>query len=102
MAAFILSLVVVGLVNVFVSGKKWIAHSRYRITAAELVRSSLDALQIQVKQSAWTGNCLGAGTGCPDNDDSEVVGAVSYSPTYTVTSTNNLKKVKLQISWTEP
>ena len=49
----IMGLVMVGLVNIFISGKRWTLHSRSRITAGELGRYFLDPLQMDVRQDTW-------------------------------------------------
>jgi len=59
-SVIILSLVFVGLAGVFVASKRYIQHSRSRMTAAELGKFFLDPFQNHVNQSTWgtSGNYL--------------------------------------------
>ena len=49
----VFSLVMSGLVNLFVSTRRITAHHRYRMTAAELGRYYLERLQMHVRQDWW-------------------------------------------------
>ena len=46
----ILALVLTGLVNIFIAGKRHVLHSRSRMTAVELGRFFLDPLQMHARQ----------------------------------------------------
>lgn len=104
-ATVILALVVGGLANVFMVGKKYILHSRSRMSAGELAKTFLDPLQMQVREDQWSTNCLGTGTpaNCPD----QTVGITQgldrdYTAKYTVTPNSpitNLSKVRIDITW---
>ena len=101
----ILALVMAGLVNVYISTKRYILHSRARMTGGELGKAFLDPLQMDVRQDQWGNNCLsGNNSACPG---AQSVGSptITYTPTYTITplgNGTNLTKVVLNITWNEP
>ena len=93
-SVIILALVITGLANVFVAGKKYIKHSRLRISGGELGKKFLDPLQIYVRQDTWSTNPLGTNNISLPAED-------GFTPTY-VTSTlpgANIKKVKVTVTW---
>ena len=98
-AVVILALVVTGLVNVFVAGKRYIKHSRLRMAGGELGKKFLDPLQSYVRQDTWSTNLLGT-------DSAGRTGATQdgYTPTYdtgALTNNPNIRKVKVTINWPE-
>ncbi|KPK97392.1 MAG: hypothetical protein AMJ95_09345, partial [Omnitrophica WOR_2 bacterium SM23_72] len=61
----LISLVLVGLGNLFLGGKRWIGHRRYQITAAQVSKVFLDPLQMDVRQDNWDESCLSSnGSNC--------------------------------------
>jgi prepilin-type N-terminal cleavage/methylation domain-containing protein len=112
-STFILSLIMLGLISVFISSKRLINYSKSRITAAELGRLFLDPLQLHVRQDTWgtAGNNLsevnnGSSTGYGTSDGLDK----SYNATYTICYSGNcsvawaglaLTRVKTTINWTE-
>lgn len=52
-AVVIFSLVMAGMVSVFVAGKRQIMHSQGRMTASEMGKLFLDPLQLAVRQNNW-------------------------------------------------
>jgi len=103
---FIFSLIMLGLVNVFVASRRYMISSRSQITAAELSRYFLGNLSLQVRQDQWGSNCLGAGANC--NCVNMTVGNIVYhleNGSYNVTPNvwgTNLTRVKVNITWNEP
>jgi type II secretory pathway pseudopilin PulG len=100
-AVIILALVTAGLANVFVAGKRYIQHSRLRISGGELGKQFLDPLQNDVNASTWITTRLGIG-GTSQLTDS--IGGTVYTCTYDINTTNlpaNLNRVKVSISWPE-
>ena len=104
----LLALVLAGLANVFVVGKRYTLHTRSRIQGAELGRLFIDPLQPQqVRQDTWTlaTNCLGTGN-CPAQV--WTIGAITYRADFTWTSVipgipaNTMRKVTTRITWSEP
>jgi len=96
-STIILALVMVGLVNVFVVGRKYIQHSRYRMAAGEIGKKFIDPLQQYVRQDTWSSNPLGANSLA--NSTSGI-----YTASYSISthpSDNTIKKVKTTVSWTE-
>lgn len=100
-AAFILSLVVTGLLAVFISGKRLVLHSRTRITGGELGTYFLDPLQQEVRQDEWGDNCLSNTSNCVTQD--ETLGGITYSANYITNAvgTTNLRSVTVNITWNE-
>jgi prepilin-type N-terminal cleavage/methylation domain-containing protein len=99
-AMVILSLVLSGLVNIFVGGKRYVLRARSRMTASELGKYFLGPLQMQVRQDDWGSNCLSTspGTGCPG---AEFINNITYTPVYNNSniSGTSLRKVRVTISW---
>ncbi|MCX5696565.1 MAG: prepilin-type N-terminal cleavage/methylation domain-containing protein, partial [Candidatus Omnitrophica bacterium] len=104
----ILGIVVAGLAGMFVMGKRYIIHSRSRLTSGELARYFLDPLQMNVTQGTWgdgATNCLSNPDGCRD---SVPIDRTSYNSTYhnqdiTISGVPDfhLRSVNLTINWTE-
>lgn len=112
-----------GLTNLFVSGKRLLAHSRARMTGGEIGRLFLDPLNMAVRQDTWddvanplydnpaagsTTRYCGGGTpsqpGCPSASE-RTLGNIIYDAKYEFTRNspiNNLTKVRLDVTWTEP
>ena len=113
-AAFIFAVTVVGLTNIFISGKRWVMHANARVTNIEaLGKNTLEDLQQQVVQSDWNlttnnynpSNSLTTGTRIVpvtnpflNNVNATVSYTVSLPPAI---STTQMRKVKLTINWTE-
>jgi Tfp pilus assembly protein PilV len=106
LATFILSVVILGLVSVFVSAKKLIRHNKTRVTASELAKLFMDPFQLQVRQYNWGSgencfsqeNCPAVTNGTADSLDR------NYTATYTFAYGDpiaNLTRVKAVINWTE-
>ena len=104
-AALILSLVMTGLVGIFVSGKRLVLHSRARMTGGELGKFFLDPLENEVRADQWGGgNCLSGGA-CP-NPQQETLGSITYNAYYNASDvlvgTNPpLRRVTVNIAWDE-
>lgn len=98
-SVIILALVITGLANVFVAGKRYIKHSRSRMAGGELGKKFLDPLQSYVREDTWNTNLLGTdsiGRTEPAQD--------GYTPTYDTSahpSEDNIRKVKVTIAWPE-
>ncbi|MFA5150529.1 MAG: prepilin-type N-terminal cleavage/methylation domain-containing protein [Candidatus Omnitrophota bacterium] len=96
----ILALVISGLINVFISGRQLIQHSRYRMSAGEISKLFIDPLQFYVRQDTWNSGCFGT-----DSLVNSTNG--SYTVAYTISNLSNnttnasVKKVKATINWTE-
>ncbi len=94
MATIILSVIMIGLVSVFVSGKKLVRHSRARMTAAELGKLFLEGLS---PACIYAKNCANQTRGTEDGLDT------NYTANYTITNMmdNNIYKIKVEIRWNE-
>lgn len=104
----LLAIIMSGLINVFVSSKWYLLHSRWRLGSGELARYFLDPLQMQVNEAGWGNNCL-------SNSDincstTSVNLGISFTAQYNITNLNevsgsvgnDLRKVKVAINWSEP
>lgn len=101
----ILALIIGGMANMFISGKRWVLHARSRMSGGELGKYFLDPLAQDVRQDQWASgnNCLTGGVNCPAQ---ETIENISYTPSYNVSDLNlspnsSLKKVITTISWQE-
>jgi Tfp pilus assembly protein PilV len=94
----ILALVITGLANVFVAGKRYIQHSRMRMAGGELGKEFLDPLQQYVRQDTWDGNQLGGAAIIIPNSTQGV-----YTAKYTKGTIvgSDIKKVTAKITWLE-
>lgn len=126
-SVIIMAFIMLGLTNLFITGKRYIVHNRARMAGGEIGRLFLDPLQMSVRQSEsvsgaqdgcnQVNNTLTAGTkycdslgnipqipGCP-SPEQRTLGAIVYNAKYTITADSpiaNLKRVKLDVNWTEP
>jgi len=105
-SAIIFALVLIGMANLFIGGKRYIQHARARMTGGELGRYFLDPLQQQVRQDQWDSNCLGKGINCPTaaNPLTTTINNINYKATYTTDSAANsdVRNVTAVIQWEEP
>jgi prepilin-type N-terminal cleavage/methylation domain-containing protein len=60
-AMVLLAGVMAGLTNVFVSGSRYVLHSRSRLSSMELGKFFLDPLQNEVRQDTWNTGGLRTG-----------------------------------------
>ena len=100
-SALILSLVMAGLMNVFLGSKRYILGSRWRITAGELSRYFLEPLSLNVSQNTWSSSWLGSGGNYTSNI---TLDGINYTANYNITQSFNLtnvSKVKLNVTWND-
>jgi len=116
----VLALLMASLTNLFVTGKRYILHSRSRMAAGELGRLFLDPLQMAVRQDTWVNpnNPLATGIFYCDNEPAHAafqhpdcpalasvnLNGIAYTARYNITRDNptaNLTKVQVDINWTE-
>ncbi|MCX5707170.1 MAG: hypothetical protein NTW13_05940 [Candidatus Omnitrophica bacterium] len=113
-ATIILAITMLGLVNLFISGKRLTLHAHYRMSAGELGKFFLEPLQLQVigqLNSCLSGN--GKNPACPTADSGtqsskDPNSKINYGSDYTITSLIDdhgnplgLRKVKLEVKWDE-
>ena len=105
----ILSLVFLGLLNLFISGRKYLQHSQSRMTAVELGKLFIDPLQMEVRTSDWwwesgdpTVNQLTptAETGSPITS-SQSISSIIYTATSEISELGALRRVQTKIVWQE-
>jgi len=123
-SAIILALVTLGLVNVFVVAKRYMAHSRSRTAGGQIGKLFLDPLQMAVRQDTWgiATNALSQGVSycdsvgghaqnasCPPSAAERQINGVTYDAKYDISRefiagipTRRLNRVRLSITWNEP
>lgn len=116
-ATVLFALIIVGIVGVFVGGKRQIMHARERVTSAELGKFFIDPMQSSVRQSDWdqAANALKAGTtycdsvgghtqnsACPLSAQ-RTVNNTEFSSKHEIDNVSGtaLRRVKTTISWNE-
>ena len=116
----LLALILAGMVNIFISGKRHIISSRSRMSGGELGKHFMDPLQMHVRQDTWdkwdatTKNDLTTGTRyCDDglghtpqqsncsSATERTINGVKYGATYVIDSVagTDLRRVKTTIAW---
>lgn len=104
-SAVILSLVMTGLVGVFLSAKRHIRRPYASMAGGELERYLFSDLQMEVSQDQWGSNCLSSfpTTGCPNN---LTIGGITYNLGWDITDApvvaTTLRKVRVTLTWTVP
>jgi len=116
-AIVILAMVMTGIANIFLAGKRHLGRTRSKIQAAELGRLFLAPLQKDVRQDTWDRptNALSTtpvtGRSCAEQPDcpaeaQRTLDNITYNPIYVISDVNigagatlPLRKVKVTISW---
>lgn len=100
-ATVIFSLVMAGMVGVFVAARRHIFHSRERMTGSEMGKLFLDPLQLSVRQDTWdtSSNALRTGT----TSSSGSVNNTDYTAQSDITSVSGttLRRARVRVNWTE-
>ncbi|MBM3245833.1 MAG: type II secretion system protein [Candidatus Omnitrophica bacterium] len=100
-SAVILALLMTALVNLFVAGKRYIVHTRSRMTGGELGKLFLDDFQMLVNERTWNINFLGTGARPNQIIDLER----RYTGVYTINNNQpiaNINRVSVVVRWDEP
>ena len=102
-SSVIFSLVILGLVSVFVSASKHITHARERMTSAQLGKFFLDPLQVYVRYDTWDGGVgneleIGTRSGVAQNINNR-----DFTEEHAVAAVagTDLRRVISTISWNE-
>jgi len=101
-SAIILSLVITGLVSIFLTAKRYIQKGRLRGSAGELGKYFLDPFQNYVNQATWSSNPLGTRSASPQ---SITIDGKNYRGDYTINTAGlpaNLTRVKVAITLPNP
>jgi len=101
-SAVIFALVLVGMTNLFIGGRRYIMHARARMTAGELGKYFVDPLQMQVRFDQWGSNCLSSGAGCVTPTFN--INNIDYNAQYQVSpgpGTTDVRRVTTTITWQE-
>lgn len=93
----ILALVITGLANVFVAGKRYIKYSRLRMGGGEIGKRFLDPLQTYVRQNDW--NTSTNRLGVPQTWSGTVIDG--YTPNYAVSVHEDIRKVRVTVDLPE-
>lgn len=122
----LLAAIMVGLMNVVVSGKRLILHSRSRMTSGELGKVFVDFFPGFIRESDWDGpnndyiptnplSVRGCASPCADPGNQgqaaphNIVG-ITYTPSYRINTNlpagwpvgSKMRKVRLDINWVSP
>ncbi len=102
-ATVVLALVITGLAQVFMSGRRFIIHARSRMVGAELGRYFIDPLHMDVNQANWANTCLGgSSSACPG---AKTIDGITYTPGYTVDNAtagaDPIRRLRVTINWNE-
>lgn len=105
-STIILSLVFLGLLSLFISGRKYLEHSQSRMGGSELGKVFIDPLQLQVRQDTWNANDLAIGNTISTTKN---INGVTYTATSdAITAVKDpadidttLRRVKTTIHWNE-
>ena len=105
-AMIILALTVGGLVSVFVSAKRWLLHSRAKMSSGELGKYFLDPLQAKyVRQDTWSTTNPFGNSAVDIPAETQELDRRSFTATYAVDRDNPVTgviKVTATITWDEP
>ncbi|MCM8789683.1 MAG: prepilin-type N-terminal cleavage/methylation domain-containing protein [Candidatus Omnitrophica bacterium] len=109
----ILSIVIGGLANVIILGKRFVLHSRSRMAGGELGRVFMDPRQMEVRWDDWqkSANCLGSvgAVGCPSGvvNIGGPTSGINYTPTWNITlldpanPSTSMRRVSVTLTWGE-
>ena len=101
-ALLILSLVLLGMVNLFVASKRIMTHGLARLSGAELARLFLDnQSDLEVRQDTWASSHL-FNLSCPGSSQS--VDNRTYTGSYSISTVvpySQIRKVMVNITWNE-
>jgi prepilin-type N-terminal cleavage/methylation domain-containing protein len=102
-ATVILAIVVAVLTGTFVLGKRYISHSRSRMSAAELAKFVLDPLAMEIREDTWNTAANNLSVQSLPRSYAQEAGGVSYTLSYNVSDLPNtaLRKVVLNLTWSE-
>ena len=107
-AMVLLSLVILGMLSVFVGGARHTVHSRERLSSAEVGKYFVDQMQNFVRQDIWdtVANPLSLTSAFPLQPPltSQVLNNRTFSGTYITTPITNsdARRVIVTVNWTEP
>lgn len=123
-SSVIIAMTLAGFANVFVAGRRYIEHSRARMSGGELGKLFLDPLQMQVRQDTWgqAGNGLSVALpsaprfcdsdsshaqqpGCPSQTE-RTLNNTTYNARYIIDNVDaanlpDVRRVQLTVSWHE-
>ncbi len=107
-ALVILSLVMAGMANLFVSSRRWSGHAGSRLAGSGLAGHFLSLPGLAVSAESWETNCIGSNNGC--DEQVYTLGGTDYTANYSVSlavtnaslvSIDSIHKLELRISWND-
>ena len=122
-AILVFSLVMAGMVSVFVAGKRHVLHSQKNVTSSEMAKLFLDYLQLEVRQDTWDTPSNGLNLSvaetftycdeigghtknpaCPSVETQRKVSNTDYTAEYSVAAISGiwLRRVRVKVHWDEP
>ena len=107
-ATVIFSLIMLGMIGVFVAAKRQILHARERMVSAEISKFFIDPFQMDVRQDTWNSNDLNLSE-APRALPTQRINSLDFVGTYTVAdgtsdsalTGTDLRRVTTTITWTE-
>jgi prepilin-type N-terminal cleavage/methylation domain-containing protein len=101
-SAVVFSLVITGLISVFISGNKLVIHIRERMTSVQLGKLFLDPLQVYVRQDTWGSNDLSI-NGINKPGGSQIINNRTFTENHSVSTVagTGLQRVTSTISWVQ-
>lgn len=101
-ATVIFGLIILGLVSVFVAGKRHVLNARERMIGAQLGKFFVDPLQMDVRQDNWgqAANIFTAG----GSAGPETINNTPFTATYGVADVTgtDVKRMLTTITWPDP
>lgn len=102
-ALIILAICIIGLVNVFISAKRYVQHASANMAGGEVGKFILDPLQHEVRQDTWDTGGLRTGV---VHSTSHNVGPEQFNVNYVVQDIAgpgdwDLRRVEANINWHE-
>jgi type II secretory pathway pseudopilin PulG len=102
-SVLVLSLIMTGTLNVFISSRNRSAITTKQNIAAEAAKGLLDSLQMDVDQSRWAAGCIGGGT-CPSS--ALTVGTLVITPSWdapvNIGGTEPVYKMRVTVTYLAP
>lgn len=119
-SSIILAVTLVGMAGLFAGSRKWLTHSRSKMTGAELSRVFLSPLQMQVRRDTWEQaiNALQPGTRYCDDDPAHsglqmpgdfcqqlqaetTLFGMPFKAQYEIDTVSGVRRVRITVHWTE-
>ncbi|MBU4252770.1 MAG: type II secretion system GspH family protein [Candidatus Omnitrophica bacterium] len=96
-ASSVFSLVILGLVSVFIAAKGHVIHARERMVSAVIGKFFIDPLQMDVRQENWDTSIFVLGK----SPDTQIINNTEFTATYVIADVvdTDLHRVITTITW---